>query len=829
MTIQVTPAMLAGINRPGEGRQVSPEAQDLVSRIRDHYRSLNKASAAHNYSRHLKSFFAWAEGAGYSIRNLPVDAVESFLASLAAAGQKETTLYVMRTQLKAALREIHNVLGVDMSHLEYQTGKPPEVRKAQKQKEKQQRAEKRLVQTAAQLQAIQAAQASLFAGRPGFTLPAQTEPTGNLGGFPDDSNTLPTPEYPMSDQSAPQTAGQSAGGSAPAATQQSQNPVVVVQMPPQNTRPTASVVSNGATQATGARTVQPTRGLQINTLMFTGPYIKISYIADGSNPLSPPGTEIALQLLPTSQVAPHGDLATYLQQFIIPKMRLGSLTSQVQFVFHELNEKRQPTGRKDEMVVSVPLSGDVSGAAPVQTQQIQPVGGQPATLPFGAPAGGMDEATRFLLTKLDREAEEAKRHAQEVQEQMRKASDTTSMMMLMQQFQRAEDARREAENRRDAEAMRAMQQAQQAQFAALAPPTPMPMPTVLPPEPQQNVAAEFAKALAESQRSMMELVIAFMNRPQPTPPPPPVQKDAAEWLVPFMAQMNQQAIQQQQAQQQMLVGIMQGNQQFMQALITRESPELKFMMQQLQEVKAAANSPKADEVESFADKLQKYRMVGEMLGGGGSNVLSELLANADTIGAGAAKVIAAAKSGKEPQIPQLPMNGARQNAPQLPAAIQQQQAAQQEAPIPAPPQEALAHLQSVVEGLNQGDDQAVVNNVLELVKALLNAPEPYPVIGRRMLVTLKTAEDEADLTILAKNLWSQLGQPVDRPAAKMVAKILTRWYSVIHQQVFGEPRNLEDAVDGDEEGEQSEQEEQVEQAEQGEPDEQEEQATGTEA
>ena len=108
----ITPSMLAGITHPTGGKAVSAEANELINRLREHYRAQGKTSAAHNYGRHLKSFFAWAEGNGYSIHNLPVDAVESFLSTLAAAGQKETTLYVMRTQLKSALRECGSAMGL---------------------------------------------------------------------------------------------------------------------------------------------------------------------------------------------------------------------------------------------------------------------------------------------------------------------------------------------------------------------------------------------------------------------------------------------------------------------------------------------------------------------------------------------------------------------------------------------------------------------------------------------------------------------------------------------------------------------------------------------
>lgn len=171
--VEVTPSQIAGILGADGIKHVSPEAQDILDRLKGHYQSLGKPSAAQNYARHLKSFFAWAERNGHSVRTLPPDAVESFLGALSAAGQKESTVYVMRTQLKSALRECHNALGVDFAHLEYQTGKPREVRKAQKEREKLKRAEKRVALTMAQAAAIEAARAS---GMP--NIPAPYEPPG---------------------------------------------------------------------------------------------------------------------------------------------------------------------------------------------------------------------------------------------------------------------------------------------------------------------------------------------------------------------------------------------------------------------------------------------------------------------------------------------------------------------------------------------------------------------------------------------------------------------------------------------------------------------------
>jgi len=770
--MQVSPAMLAGVSRPG-GAIISAEALDLITRLRDHYREVGKSSAAHNYSRHLKSFFSWAEAAGYSIKNLPPESLETFLATLRAAGQKETTLYVMRTQLKAALKAATDVMGAEFSHLEYETGKPREARQAQKLKEKRQRKEKRIVQTVQQLQALQAAQNTIF----GTSAAPVVTSYASAPSAPTISDTLSDTiqeDDSMSDTSVPQTGG----GSSP----NGQQPVVVLQVPPQPQRPLATV---GAGNQQRQNNAQPQRGVVLNNHTFNGPYIRVSYVADGSSVI-PAGSEVALRVYPASQLAPHGDISTFLQSYVLPEMRLPPSVAQVQFVFHELNDRKQPTGRRDEMIVSVPAAMGFGGNS---TQTAAPA---PATgfgyAPSAAPS--MDKATEFLLQKLDREAEEAKKRADTLQDEMKKANDAQTTFLLMQQFRREEDLRKELEERksREMDRMRALD-APPPPPIAMTPP--MPFPTILPPEqPRENGTAEFAKALADSQKNMMELVLATLNRPVPTPPAPPVQKDAAEWLVPFMAQMNQQSQQQQQANQQMIVQIMQANQQFMQALLTRENPMERMLLSQLQEVKAAANAPKADELEGFADKLQKMKMVSDMLGGGSGNgsFLADLLANADVIGAGAAKVIQAAKTGQQAPTPgQLGMKPTVQpnGTPQLTAG------ATPAAPmIPAPPEEALAHLKMVTDGVDNDDDQAVINGVVEIVKTFMAAPEPYPSTGRKILAAFKNADDEGELYTLAKNLWTVLGQQYDRPAAKAVAKVLAKWYSIIHQQIFGEPREL---------------------------------------
>jgi len=761
----MTPGMIAGAVQPDGSRIVSPEAQDVLDRLRAHYQSMGKAAAASNYNRHLRSLFAWAENHGHSVRTLPADAVETFLGDLRSAGQKEATIHVMRTQIKSALREAHNALGVDFAHLEYQTGKPREVRRAQREREKAKKQEKRLAQTIAQAQAIMAAQAS---GQPlprpdmpvpEFVFNSTPAPVIDFQPVPP----APTPEeHPMSTASAPASEGTMASGSAAP-----QQPVVVVQMPPQNQR--ANTATIGAAKPAGQQTTTVGRGMTINSHTFSGPYIRISRMADGTDPLTPPGTETYITTVPLTQLQPHGDAAAYLQSFILPNLRLAPTVGQVHFTFHELNDRRQPTGRRDELVVSVPMGM----ASPAQ----MPVGQQAPQALGGLPMGGSDNATNYLLRKLDEDASSAKRRADELQEKLRTEKDSQNMFLLMQQFQKEQDLRRELENQRQ----QAMAQMQQMQMMSMAPP-PMPMPVIDPPKP--DASAEMVRALAENQAKMMESMMAGMRQP------PPPQKDAAEWLMPFIAQMNQQAQAQQQANQQMLVGIMQANQQFMQALLTRENPTEKLLFAQLQEAKAEARAPKGDEMEDFAEKLQKMKMVSDMLGGGGggaSSVLGELLSNAEAIGEGAAKIIAATKNNVTlPAAPTGPQLAGAPNPQALPAG--------QPATPPGPPPAVIEALGKLEEAAKKADDQEVVTEVVNIIRHLIDAGMPAAGMGNRLLTAFKEMDDEAEMFTFAKSMWIVAGKKADKKLAKVVAAILTKWYTDIHEQLFGNRRAIGEEV-----------------------------------
>jgi len=791
-----------------EGRVLSPEAEDIVGKLKAHYKQIGKAGAAHNYPRHMRSFFSWCESQGYAMRSLPEDAVEMFLSALAATGQKETSLYVIRTQLKAALKDALDLYGLEVGHLSYFSGKPPTVRKAEKDAAKKRKAEKRAEKKAIEDAGIQAAQAvmAVVKDRKRGAKIIATAP--NLHAAPEPVHEIPpdqfvpdmTPEEPHMSASIPpnESAPVAAPVAAPAPAQQ----IIVVPGVPGGAAGNRGTVAGGVQRA--PTTAQPQRGVVINNHTFTGAFVKISYIADGSNPFTPPGTETYVTTLPASQLAPHGDLGAFLQSYIIPSMRLSPTTSQVQFVFHELNDRRQPTGRRDELVVGIPLgplgsTGSAASAAPVNLAGIG-FGSPPAP----APNAGMSDTTAYLLRKLDDEAAEAKKRAEEYQVQMREAKDAQTTFMLMQAFQKEQDLRKELEERRERE---------QARLSAPPPvvtsPPPMPLMPPMPlfaPEPPKapdTSAADMVKALAEQQAKMMEVMMAGIAANRPPPPPP--QKDTAEWLVPFIAQMNQQAQAQAQANQQMLMSVMQSNQQFMQAMLQKESPVERMLFAQLQEVKAVANAPKADELESFADKLQKMKMVSDMMGGGGGgNLLTEVLANMDTIGAGVAKVVDAAKGNA----------GSLGSAPTQQVQMEQRQLAGAPAPgralppgeMPPPSEGVLAAHKAIVEAVEAQNDEGTAQTFLEFIKQMVTSQEPYASMGRRLMTAFQQAEDEGELYTLAKNLWIVVGEKPMRPQSKYVARILAEFYSDLHQSIFGETRTLPEDEESGEDDEASDSE-----------------------
>jgi hypothetical protein len=183
-----------------------------------------------------------------------------------------------------------------------------------------------------------------------------------------------------------------------------------------------------------------------------------------------------------------------------------------------------------------------------------------------------------------------------------------------------------------------------------------------------------------------------------------------------------------------------------------------------------------------------------MGGGGGGSLLTELLANADTIGAGAARIIDAAKG-----------NSTTINGPTEQVAMEQKQLAgapaQQKLPaakdgeFPPPPEVVLTAHKSLVAAVEKRDDEATAQSFLLFLREMVTAQEPYASMGRRLMTAFQQAEDEGELYTLAKNLWIVVGEKSERPQAKYAARVLAEFYTALHQSIFDEARTLPEDED----------------------------------
>lgn len=784
MQTTVTPADVVGA---GAKAPLSEGAQSIIDRLKEYYRANGKPSAAQNYCRHLRNLFAWCEGQGYSVHDLPPNALEDFLSSLSAAGQKETTVHIARTQIKTALREVHAGLGLDFARLEYQTGKPPAVR-AQKTEQKRAKREAAREETdGVRQRAIEVASATYAA----LHTPQEYAPA-----YSDLEEEAPMEHPQEHPPEAPRNTP--ASGVAPAYPQNTpatpQTPTVVVMNAP--AQPPAGRANVTQRTGTAPAVATPARGVLVSNHIFTGPYIRICRIADGSDPLSPPGTENIVQTVAASQVLAHGDIASFLQQWTLPSIVVKPGVTTLQLVFHELNEKRQPTGRRDELSFAVPPGGFggnvVGGAAPAATG---------ASSGGGAGSPSFDRATEYLLKKLDADADAARKRADDLQEQLREAKDAQTTFLLTQQMQAAQDLKRDLEERKERELLRAMQP--QVAPVAVVPPAPSGALAglgFLEPQAQKaDASAEMAKAFAEgqarsseAQSRMMEALLVKLATP---PPPPPPQKDSTEFMLTFISQMNQQAQAAAAAQQQMMLTLMQSqqqqSQQFMQVLMTpRESPMEKLLWAQIQEVKAAAASPKEDDIDSLAEKIAKIQQVNQIVGGGSaSNFFTDLIQNADAIGAGAAQVIAAAK-GLKVEAPPTKAVQAEQRQLAEPPVVQPPALPPGPPEPPKPTPTMLEQHTALVAAVEAHNEQGMADSFVKLMVELSTVQEPFVSMARRILGMFAEAQEEADLYEVAKSLWIAVGKAPFRPHAKVAAKVFAKWYSPLHKAFFEVEKEL---------------------------------------
>jgi hypothetical protein len=133
-----------------------------------------------------------------------------------------------------------------------------------------------------------------------------------------------------------------------------------------------------------------------------------------------------------------------------------------------------------------------------------------------------------------------------------------------------------------------------------------------------------------------------------------------------------------------------------------------------------------------------------------------------------------------PQAPQAQLNGANPGQPALP---------------PAPPESVLRAIEALTPAVAAQNDQEIVTAVVDIVQGLLEAGGPFAVMGQRLVKAFREMEDTDEMYTFAKSLWIVGGARADKRIAKTVAQTLVRWYSVIHEQMFGVSRSIGDAAE----------------------------------
>jgi hypothetical protein len=92
------------------------------------------------------------------------------------------------------------------------------------------------------------------------------------------------------------------------------------------------------------------------------------------------------------------------------------------------------------------------------------------------------------------------------------------------------------------------------------------------------------------------------------------------------------------------------------------------------------------------------------------------------------------------------------------------------------------------------DDQEVVTEVVNTIRHLIDAGMPAAGMGNRLLNAFKDMDDEAEMFTFAKSMWVVAGKKADKKLAKVVAAILVKWYTDIHEQLFGKRRAIGEEV-----------------------------------
>lgn len=527
---------------------------------------------------------------------------------------------------------------------------------------------------------------------------------------------------------------------------------------------TPSVDPGALAQARPLPTRRPTTGVP-----SLGGRIRVSKRLDGSEGLGlPVGSRVFIGEYTADDLDGEGSVARFIASYIRPKHGPWAGGRPATYIVERLDNVGNPMagGALDVAVMPGEDPAPSTPSVPPPQPQVTPMSAPQSAAP-AAPAPAPNERfLDFLMEERRRSEEKYEKALAAIKEQSKGGMDAATLMLLTEKLR--------PEPIDLAAAAKAFATAQgKPETPALPPPAPVALPSqpVMPPmglggfdpfgppvppraDPTveallaqvkdltakvTDMATKTAAPPPADPMAMMTTLLTAAKALQPPPPPPPPAN-------PIMDQ---------------LAGI----------TLQRLSQEPK--------------------TKTLAETLSDLRAVQQFMGGGEANgpsageVIVELINNADKLGEFIGKMKAGAMAP-----PTLPTRQPAQAAlPAQPGPVPQKSPTP---PLPDAAKQAIVALWKAPEDA----EQEIVANLWNLLTTLMQAPEPWPMVAKRVMEGFIAADSKPEIRAIVTQLmvWCGAKRSMTEAGIEKIVTVLHRHYTLIYAQMKGgEQKTLKDA------------------------------------
>lgn len=525
---------------------------------------------------------------------------------------------------------------------------------------------------------------------------------------------------------------------------------------------TPSVDPGALAQARPLPTRRPTSGVP-----SLGGRIRVSKRLDGSEGLGlPVGSRVFIGEYTADDLDGEGSVARFIASYIRPKHGPWAGGRPATYIVERLDNVGNPMagGSLDVAVMPGEDPAPSTPSTPPPQPQVTPMPVQPAA-PAAPAAPPSDKFLDYLMEEQRRRDEKAEKTIAELKEQG-KGMDATTLMLLTEKLRP-----QPIDVAAAAKAFREAQGPVKSEAPALPPPAPVTLPPhpamgfggfdpFGPPQPARpdatieallaqvrdlttkvtDMAAKTTAPPAQDPITLMTAMATAMKAMQPPPPPPPPPN-------PIMDQLAGITLQRLSAE-----------------------PKTKTLAETLSDLRA----------------VQQFMGGGEGSGPSAGEVIVELINNADKLGDFLAKM----KMGSMAP-PTLPAKPAQPALPAQPAVA----APQQKTPTPPLPDAAKQAIVALWKAPEDAE-QDIVANLWNLLTTLMQAPEPWPMVGKRVMEGFIAADSKPEIRAIVTQLmiWCGAKRSMTEAGIEKIVTVLHRHYSLIYAQMKGgEQKVLKDA------------------------------------